>query len=90
MHRVVLPSSPSNSADSQSNKTEGMKYAPDRYSIIFFLPVGEQAVVAPPASRVQADGEARFEPVKFLDYTEQKAKWHYEQYGKEGESSGLE
>ena len=42
--------------------------------------VGEDAVVAPPASRVELDGFAKFEPIIYSDYAEERSRWHYEDY----------
>ncbi|KAL9122792.1 MAG: hypothetical protein Q9187_000654 [Circinaria calcarea] len=60
----------------------GKETAPPRYSVIFFLTVNEEAVVAPPASRVEKDGQMRFEPTTYKEYAEERSKWHYEDYEK--------
>lgn len=72
-HRVVLPSRDSHT----SMDSECKRSIPDRFSLIYFATIVEDVVVAPPASRVEKDGGAKFEPVTYNDYAEERSKWHY-------------
>ena len=42
--------------------------------------VSGDVVVAPPASRTELDGFAKFEPITYNDYAEERSRWHYEDY----------
>lgn len=80
-HRVVLPS-----PDSQTDYTvnaECKRSIPDRFSLIYFATIVEDVIVAPPASCVEKDGGAKFEPVTYNDYAEERSKWHYDGYTKD-------
>lgn len=77
-HRVVLPSRDSLTGHSTDDK--GKESVPDRYSLIYFATIVEDVIVAPPTSRVEKDGGAKFEPITYNDYAEERSKWHYEGY----------
>ena len=53
---------------------------PGRYSLIYFAMVSGDVVVAPPASRIELDGFAKFEPITYNDYAEERSRWHYKDY----------
>lgn len=56
MHRVEIP--PTKNSDGT---------IPGRYSIPYFVHVGQQETIAPMPSRVEADGKANFEPATYRE-----------------------
>ncbi|KAL9040165.1 MAG: hypothetical protein Q9214_004594 [Letrouitia sp. 1 TL-2023] len=80
-HRVVLPKGTA-ASDTAINGSD-IKRVPERYAIIYFQSLREDAMIAPLASRVTVDGGAKFESSTFQAYKEQRMKWHYQGYQKD-------
>ena len=63
LHRVVVPAG--DSVDGAASQT------PSRYSIPYFVLPSFDAIIAPQASRVAAEGRTLYEPIAFRQYSRQ-------------------
>lgn len=71
-HHVVLPSSDSRTSHTMDGECD--QSVPDCFSLIYFATIIEDVVVAPPASSLEKDGVAKFQPTTYNDYAEERRR----------------